>query len=558
MGAIFGVVALYLTLVGLVEAFSERYLIANIVALGQVWLIIVGLAVGYVVASRREDDRIGVTVLHGATSGAVTGLVVAIYILFASEVNLRNILVNSSPALLELLSLGKGAVVGAILQIVIGGILGALGSLVEALPTRWRQPLVTGSGVLLLLGIVQDLLKVLLQSGTLRPVSRFFFEQSGLTIHGAVAVFVIAAGINLLRPALNERTTPFRNWINQPEQRAVKYGGLAVILIPLMLALPWIIQVYFSDVLDNVGLYVMMGLGLNIVVGFAGLLDLGYVAFFAIGAYTMGLLTSPASFLGLEWSFWAALPFCMATASLAGIILGIPVLRMRGDYLAIVTLGFGEIIRVLATSDMLKPYIGGAQGILLIPKPQIFGVELVNAQQLYYIALAGCLIVLFVSWRLSDSRVGRTWIAIREDEDVAEAMGVDLVRYKLMAFATGAAFAGFAGAIFASKLSSIFPHSFNLLISINVLSLIIVGGMGSLPGVIVGALILVGLPELLREFAEFRLLMYGALLVAMMLIKPEGFLPAQQRRRELHAAEVVQPEPEAEAEPQPEPTRQTI
>jgi branched-chain amino acid transport system permease protein len=175
----------------------------------------------------------------------------------------------------------------------------------------------------------------------------------------------------------------------------------------------------------------------------------------------------------------------------------------------------------------------------LIPKPTIFGMELVSSQHLYYIILVGCLLAAFISWRLHDSRIGRAWIAMREDEDVAQAMGIELVRYKLMAFAIGATFSGMAGGIFASKLSSIFPHSFNLLISINVLSLIIVGGMASLPGVLVGALILVGLPELLREFAEFRMLMYGALLVVMMLVRPEGFWPATQRRRELHADEAA-------------------
>jgi branched-chain amino acid transport system permease protein len=206
---------------------------------------------------------------------------------------------------------------------------------------------------------------------------------------------------------------------------------------------------------------------------------------------------------------------------------------MRGDYLAIVTLGFGEIIRILALSDLLKPFIGGAQGILQINKPIVFDLRLVQPYQFYYVVLAGCLLAAFVSWRLRDSRLGRQWMALREDEDVAEAMGINLVNTKLMAFAIGAAFSGLSGAIFASKLTSIFPHSFGLLVSINVLCLIIIGGMGSLPGVLVGALALVGLPELLREFAEYRLLAYGALLIVMMLAKPEGLWPSAARKREL-------------------------
>jgi branched-chain amino acid transport system permease protein len=324
------------------------------------------------------------------------------------------------------------------------------------------------------------------------------------------------------------------------QQRRLNLTFLGLVILFLVI-LPLLLGTYLSEVINNVGIYVLMGLGLNIVVGFAGLLDLGYVAFFAIGAYTMAALTSVGQ-LGIAGiSFWVALPFCILAAVLAGIVLGIPVLRMRGDYLAIVTLGFGEIIRILALSDLLKPVIGGAQGILQIPKPQFIGTELIQPGQLYYVVLAGCLLAAFVSYRLSEARIGRQWMAIREDEDVAEAMGINLVNTKLLAFGIGAAFAGMSGAIFASKLTSIFPHSFNLLISINVLSLIIVGGMGSLPGVVAGSLVLVGLPELLREFAEYRNLMYGALLILMMLARPEGFIPSATRRRELRAREETAP-----------------
>jgi branched-chain amino acid transport system permease protein len=305
----------------------------------------------------------------------------------------------------------------------------------------------------------------------------------------------------------------------------------------LLLFLPLILGTYLTEVVDNVGLYILMGFGLNIVVGYAGLLDLGYVAFFAIGAYMMGLLTSVGPLGVTGMSFWVALPICVGTAVLAGVILGLPILRLRGDYLAIVTLGFGEIIRVMATSDLLKSYIGGAQGILQIPKPVIASMVLVQPQHAYYILLVATVLAAFISWRLRESRLGRRWMALREDEDVAEAMGINLVITKLLAFGIGAGFSGLAGAIFAARLGSIFPHSFNLTISINVLSLIIVGGLGSLPGVVVGATVLVGLPELLREFAEYRLLIYGALLIAMMLSRPEGLWPSSIMKRELHTAE---------------------
>ncbi|MEW6265285.1 MAG: ABC transporter ATP-binding protein [Thermodesulfobacteriota bacterium] len=304
----------------------------------------------------------------------------------------------------------------------------------------------------------------------------------------------------------------------------------------VLLVLPQVLGLFLSEVMTIVGLYVLLGLGLNIVVGFAGLLDLGYVAFFAIGSYTMAILTSPeAGFF--NWNFWAALPVAVLMGAAFGVLLGVPVLNMRGDYLAIATLGFGEIIRILVLSDFLRPWLGGAQGLGKIPKVVVAGFEFGTPQEVYYLIAAGCLLVGFISYRLRDSRLGRAWMAVREDEDVAQAMGINLVATKLLAFATGAAFSALSGAIFATKLGSVYPHSFNVMISINILCLIIVGGMGSLPGVVVGSLALVGLPELLREFAEYRLLVYGLALVAMMLIRPEGLWPQAVRKRELHEEE---------------------
>jgi branched-chain amino acid transport system permease protein len=236
------------------------------------------------------------------------------------------------------------------------------------------------------------------------------------------------------------------------------------------------------------------------------------------------------------------LPFAILAGIISGVLLGVPVLKMRGDYLAIATLGFGEIIRILVLSDWLRPWLGGAQGIGKIPNISIAGFTATSPQQIYYYILAGCLVIGFIALRLRDSRIGRAWMAVREDEDVAQAMGINLVATKLMAFATGAGFSALSGAIFVSKIGSVYPHSFNVIVSINILCLIIVGGMGSIPGVIVGSFALVGLPELLREFAEYRLLVYGAALVAMMLLKPEGLWPDVKRRRELHVGEEEEPE----------------
>jgi branched-chain amino acid transport system permease protein len=296
-----------------------------------------------------------------------------------------------------------------------------------------------------------------------------------------------------------------------------------------------------SQVLVLVGLYVLLGLGLNIVVGYAGLLDLGYVAFYAVGSYLTALLTARGSELGIDMPFLLALPLVVLGSAMVGLLIGAPVLRLRGDYLAIVTLGFGEIARILFLSDALAPWFGGTQGILGVPG--IFGVtsleipllgELRGPTLTYYPLLILCIFAAFVAHRLKYSRAGRAWNAMREDEDVAEASGVSTVNYKLLAFALGAAVGCLGGAVFSTHLQSVFPGSFNILVSITVLAIVILGGMGSIPGVVIGALALIGLPELLREFAEFKLLVYGGVLVLMMLLRPEGLVPDVGRRRELH------------------------
>jgi branched-chain amino acid transport system permease protein len=308
----------------------------------------------------------------------------------------------------------------------------------------------------------------------------------------------------------------------------------------VVLILPRFAGPFISQVVVLVGLFTLMGLGLNVTLGFAGLFDLGFVAFYAMGAYTVALLTSTGENGIAYWPFWAAVPFAVLVAMIAGVFLGMPVLGIRGDYLAIATLGFGEIVRLMVLSDFLRPWLGGSFGIRAIPKPWVGGWEMAGPQQLYYLVIVGSILVAFISRRLRDSRLGRAWMAVREDEDVAEALGVNLVQTKLLAYSLGAAFAGLGGAVYATMVSSIFPHSMNLLVSINVVALLIVGGMGSIPGVIVGALFLIGLPELFREFSEYRYLFYGVALIVMMLVKPEGLWPSAVTRRELHVAEANQ------------------
>jgi branched-chain amino acid transport system permease protein len=373
----------------------------------------------------------------------------------------------------------------------------------------------------------------------------WMFAGTSLSIPGALVLFILIGGLTYWRhgrPKAKPRLDP-------KKQKLVRWGTLGVTAI-LVLLLPSILGMWFSEILDNVGLFILMGLGLNIVIGFAGLLDLGYVAFYAIGAYTIGVLTSPElGFFNL--TFWQAFPFAVGCAVLAGIVLGLPILKMRGDYLAIVTLGFGEIIRLLALSDWLRPYLGGTQGIQRIERPVVgigsFSMTLESQQELYYLILIGIAIVAFVAVRLRDSRLGRSWMALREDEDVAVAMGINHVATKLTAFAMGALFSGIGGTIFAAKIGSIYPSSFSFIVSINILALIIVGGMGSIPGVFVGALALMGLPEILREFAEYRFLFYGAALVTVMLVRPEGLWPEARRKLELHDEDTLAPP----QEPQP-------
>ncbi len=532
-----GVIALYVTLVGLVDSSSKRAIIAfhgkNLLSLAYVLLILTFAGIAYLLArrlSRRgvpEGQVVGLSALAGALGGLMLGLVP----LIGQWINLRFVFVHASPELYALLRFGQGPWLGFVLMIAFGALMGLTAGAVELLPDLWQRAVVNGFLITMLVGLLSDLLRRLAIKSLLLP----FVEVQGLNPLGAVVTFALSVGLvwwSERRKALKQEMEA-QAAAPTGKQTAMRWA-LAALGVAALLYLPYFVGSYLSDVLDMVGLYTLMGLGLNIVVGFAGLLDLGYVAFFAIGAYTTGVLTSVGPLGIAHLPFWVALIISVLAAMTAGILLGIPVLRMRGDYLAIVTLGFGEIIRILALSDWLKPYIGGAQGILQIPQPQIGSFVFLKPQHFYYLILVGIALAWFVAVRLRDSRIGRAWMAMREDEDVAEAMGINLVSTKLMAFAFGASFSGLSGAIFAAKVGSIFPHSFNLLISINVLSLIIVGGIGSLPGVVVGSLLLVGLPELLREFAEYRLLMYGIALIAMMLLKPEGFWPEPVRQRELH------------------------
>ena len=541
IGLIGGVAEVLLSLVGMIEAFSQRDIISQFISMGHTLLLLVVLFMAYLAAKRTPRKEPLRVLTNSSISGLVTGSILALLVFAGGLINLRKIFINASPLLYQLLTFDRGMIAGVSLLLSGGAISGLFAGLLCLAPSLLRRVLILSFGSVVGAGILQDLLRTTLALwGPVAVIGEWFFTADGLTFPGAVGLCVLMAFLSYLWSKKGNSFRAALKYSSPTRQRTVKISSLLLLFI-LLLVLPQIFGLFLSEVLTIVGLYVLLGLGLNIVVGFAGLLDLGYVAFFAIGAYTVAVLTSPE--LGFfHLSFWEALPFAIFMGVISGVLLGIPVLKMRGDYLAIATLGFGEIIRILVLSDFLRPWLGGAQGIGKIPKAHIGSIEFATPQQIYYLIFAGCLLVGFISWRLRDSRLGRAWMAVREDEDAAQAMGINLVSTKLLAFATGAAFSALSGAIFASKLGSVYPHSFNVMISINILCLIIVGGMGSIPGVLVGAIALVGLPELLREFAEYRLLVYGAALVAMMILRPEGLWPETLRRRELHGGESAETE----------------
>jgi branched-chain amino acid transport system permease protein len=352
-----------------------------------------------------------------------------------------------------------------------------------------------------------------------------------------------------------------RSYLDLRGRPALKWAGVALVALALV-ALPWALAgvgTAWVRITNLAILYCFLALGLNIVVGFAGLLDLGYIAFYGVGAYVYALLASPH--FGLHLPFWVILPIGSAVACVFGVLLGTPTLKLRGDYLAIVTLGFGEIVRIFL-NNLSSPFnlTNGPQGITLIDPFRIGGFSFATQQHVlgqtlsspikyYYFLLAVLLVVIVVNLRLQNSRIGRAWEAIREDEIAARAMGINTRNMKLLAFAMGASFGGIAGGMFSAMQGFISPESFVLVESIMVLSMVVLGGMGNIFGVVIGALLLSYVPEVLRytvgpaqkavfgraiiEPEVFRMLLFGLALVLMMLFRPAGILPSAVRKREL-------------------------
>lgn len=386
------------------------------------------------------------------------------------------------------------------------------------------------------------------------PIFSLHLERAGvrtviapdwsMTGWACLAIFIV----QMLKPLLAGKLPK----VNLPAVPQMKSGTRnVVIFVVLMMAASW---PFFAgrnavDIATLAMIYVMLGLGLNVVVGFAGLLDLGFVGFYAVGAYTYALL-----FHWAGWTFWEALPLAGAASALFGFVLGFPVLRLRGDYLAIVTLGFGEIIRLLLTN--LTSFTGGPDGISSIPKPtvlglpmtrspltedgttfhQFFGLEFNSMHMVifvYLMALLLAMVTLFISNRLIRMPIGRAWEALREDEIACRSLGLNPMKIKLSAFTLGAMFAGFGGAFFAARQGIVNPESFTFIESALILAIVVLGGMGSQLGVIVAAIILTVLPELAREFSEYRMLIFGLVMILMMVWRPQGLLPMKRHQVEV-------------------------
>jgi len=561
----------YVALTGMIEKFDTRNLIGNFLTLGNLLVALPALLTGYlairqrVVAGQREAVAPRAAVTAGLLSGAIVGGVTAAGVALVEllpDGAVRRIFIQVSPALLSILTFGRGVPLGLLLLLVYGAVLGLLGAGFRLLPGPIARPIGVGLAVTLTFALLQRIFPPLLFE--LGLDTRWLYSPTllGLTIPGALAVFAIAAGLTVLWSA---RGPAVRRRVEQlpPERRRVVNATSMLVLAIVLVLLPQLLGSTLSQVLGQVGVFLLMGLGLNIVVGYAGLLDLGYVAFFATGAYltalftganrvtSIGDLVAPAFVLHLN--FYLAVPLVIVVTALVGVLIGAPVLRLRGDYLAIVTLGFGEIARVLVQSSWLQDYTGGPQGLRDVTDAAIGGFGFRDPQPFFYLVLVFCVLAIFVSQRLASSRVGRAWNAMREDELAAEAMGVSTIKYKLLAFAMGAAVGCLSGTLFAVQIGSIASGSFTILVSITVLAIVILGGMGSIPGVIVGTLLLIGLPGLLDEFEEYRLLIYGAALILIMILRPQGLIPNVRRMRELQEDEAAQDtwlkKEEAEAAP---------
>ncbi|MGH2640568.1 MAG: branched-chain amino acid ABC transporter permease [Actinomycetota bacterium] len=563
-GALAGLVTVFLALVGLIGGFADVFLIGDEVTFAGVMLLLPAFAAGVVAAAprieggERREKTLGEAAAAAAITAAAAGIVFAAAVLLANligEERIRPVFLNVSPTLMEFVAFGQSTVVGALILVALSTVAGVLGGLLRAAPPVIRRSVTAAVTVTVLFGFLQRVIPIALDQLSLERDWLYSSIHHGLTWVGAAVVAAVSAGVSLLNARFGGRVrgslaSSMGRDRSGPAMSPVRLIS-SVAAVALLIAAPLLLGSVISEVLGTVMVFALLGIGLNIVVGYAGLLDLGYVFFFALGAYSLALLTgatlnaygiSPDPAISGDLNFYVAIPIVMVIAAAAGLLIGAPVLRLRGDYLALVTLGLGEMVTVLVGSPWLVPLVGGPSGMRGITDAAIGGFAFRDPQRFYYLALAFVALAAFLSWRLATSRIGRAWTAMREDEQTADAMGISTTRFKLLAFAIGGAIGSLGGALFAVKIGSLTPASFQVIVSIQVLGLVILGGLGSIPGVLVGALVLVGLPGLLREFEEYRFLAYGAAVVAVMVLRPQGLVPNVRRSRELQDEERAQDE----------------
>jgi branched-chain amino acid transport system permease protein len=551
LGLIAGVSMSFTGAIGMIEIFNTRLLIDPFLRMGDLVLYGIPFVVGFFVAKgkptplEKPDRDLKKASISGVMSGLIAGVLTSLFLLVIDSFDLTVFFPNMRPATIDAMTFDLGVPTGLIVLTLVSGAASGLGGALFSASDPLRRGIGVATAWILSFALFEVVVNDILE---IDPVLDLIYAPGGgLQLWAAFIIGGLAWWLSARYRGSTKRLTQ-KVTDSDPGSRIrrsmIGIGILAAIVLPMILG------GIVNELLINVSFFILMGLGLNIVVGYAGLLDLGYVAFFAVGAYGMAVLTSPLSAtINPELSWWVALPIVIGLAALAGLAVGTPVLRMRGDYLAIVTLGFGEIVRILLLSDWLTPLFGGAQGIRQIPGipvPFIGEVSGVDPQLFIYFTMFFVGIAAYLSYRAQNSRVGRSWAAMREDQDVAEAIGVSTVQAKLLAFVTGAIVASFAGALFSAKVGAVFTTSFDVLVSIIILVVVIVGGMGSIPGVAVGAFVLIGIlggpksPGLLAEFSRYKLLIYGIILVFMMLKRPEGLLPSVRRSRELHLDELEQ------------------